>query len=309
MRHMLNTFNLCIIVVKINGGVGFGKKDQAERIRVFMPEEGNQMLKEDTALLVKRQNMSVTLVLNRPEKKNSLSPELVQLLLQTFQELAADDSIRALVIKGFGGKAFCSGYDIRSLPTDAGGNVRERLKKLSPVESLFQSVINYPYPVIAMVNGVAMGAGCELALCCDIRIGTDETRMGMPPAKLGLVYPWAGLQRFIQTIGLRSTRELFFTGRTYQGMRLKELGLLDYLVSGNQLETFTYQMAEEIAANAPLALKGTKRVINLLLQSTQLGEGGLREAEAITESTFSSEDLKEGQRAFLEKRKPDFQGR
>ena len=264
---------------------------------------------EDTPLLLKRENNLATLMLNRPHKKNSLSPELVQLLLQTLQELAADASIRTLVIRGAGSKAFCSGYDIRSLPTGAGDNVHDKLEKLNPVESLFQSVINYPYPVIAMLNGIALGAGCELALCCDVRIGTDETRMGMPPAKLGLVYPWAGLQRFIQTIGLRSTRELFFTGRIYQGLKLKELGLVDYLVSGNQLDSFAYQMAEEIAANAPLALKGTKRVINLLLQSTPLEESGLREAEAITESTFSSEDLKEGRLAFLEKRKPIFQGR
>jgi len=165
------------------------------------------------------------------------------------------------------------------------------------------------YPVIALIDGVAFGAGCELAICCDIRIGTDKTRIGMPPAKLGLVYPWPGLKRFIQTIGLRSTREMFFTGRTYQGMRLKELGLIDYIVAGDELESFTYRMAEEIAANAPLALKGTKRVINLLLQSTSMQESGRREAEAITRLTFSSEDLKEGQLAFLEKRKPNFQGR
>jgi enoyl-CoA hydratase len=273
----------------------------------FMPDKDMPM--EDRPLLVKRKDNVVTLVLNRPEKKNSLSPELVQLLLQTIQELAADASIRAVVIRGAGDKAFCSGYDIRSLPTGSGDNAHEKLKQLDPVESLFQSVINYPYPIIAMVNGVAFGAGCELALCCDIRIGTEETRIGMPPAKLGLVYPWRGLQRFLQTIGLRSTREIFFTGRTYQGLRLKELGLLDYLVSGDELKTYTYQMAEEIAANAPLALKGTKRVINLLLQSTPLQESGLREADAISASTFLSEDLKEGQLAFLEKRKPDFQGR
>ena len=264
---------------------------------------------EERPLLVNRKDKVVNLILNRPEKKNSLSPDLVQLLLQTLQALAADASIRAVIMRGAGSSAFCSGYDIRSLPTGSGSNIHENLNKLSPVESLFQTVINFPYPVIAMIEGAAFGAGCELAICCDIRIGTDESRMGMPPAKLGLVYPWKGLQRFIQTIGVRSTREMFFTGRTYQGMRLKELGLLDYIVDRDELVSFAYQMAEEIAANAPLALKGTKRVINLLLQSTQLGENALQEAETIMKSAISSEDLKEGQRAFLEKRKPNFQGR
>ena len=264
---------------------------------------------EERPLLVNRKDKVVNLILNRPEKKNSLSPDLVQLLLQTLQALAADASIRAVIMRGAGSSAFCSGYDIRSLPTGSGSNIHENLNKLSPVESLFQTVINFPYPVIAMIEGAAFGAGCELAICCDIRIGTDESRMGMPPAKLGLVYPWTGLQRFIQTIGVRSTREMFFTGRTYQGMRLKELGLLDYIVDRDELVSFAYQMAEEIAANAPLALKGTKRVINLLLQSTQLGENALQEAETIMKSAISSEDLKEGQRAFLEKRKPNFQGR
>ena len=234
---------------------------------------------------------------------------LCKRLLQTLQALAADASIRAVIMRGDGSSAFCSGYDIRSLPTGSGSNIHENLNKLSPVESLFQTVINFPYPVIAMIEGAAFGAGCELAICCDIRIGTDESRMGMPPAKLGLVYPWTGLQRFIQTIGVRSTREMFFTGRTYQGMRLKELGLLDYIVDRDELVSFAYQMAEEIAANAPLALKGTKRVINLLLQSTPLGENALQEAVTIMKSAISSEDLKEGQRAFLEKRKPNFQGR
>ena len=158
-------------------------------------------------------------------------------------------------------------------------------------------------------GGVAFGAGCELSVCCDIRIGADNIRMGMPPAKLGLAYPWTGLQRFIQVLGLNNTRELFFTGRTYEGNRLKELGLVDYLVSGNELEAFTDRMAAEISANAPLALKGTKRIINLLLNSSQPPEHAQREAESITEAAFLSDDLKEGRLAFLEKRKPTFQGK
>jgi len=257
-------------------------------------------------LLVTRTHNVVTLALNRPQKKNSLSLELVDILLKTLEDLAADDKVRALVIRGAGDKAFCSGFDIRSLPTKSSENAKDKLKTLNPVEDLFQAVINFPWPVIAMINGVAFGAGCELAICCDIRIGVAEARMGMPPAKLGIVYPWKGLQRFIQTVGLQTTREMFFTGRAYQGQRLQELGLLDYVISAAEIETFTVQLAEEIAANAPLAIRGTKRVLNLLLQSDAFDESSIVEAESITETAFLSEDLKEGQLAFIEKRKPVF---
>ena len=168
-------------------------------------------------------------------KKNSLTPELVKILLQTLKELSLDDTIRTVVIRGAGDKAFCAGYDIGSLPTSRSDDPNENLKILNPVEKLFKVIVDYPFPVIAMINGVAFGAGCELAVCCDIRIGADNIRIGMPPAKLGLVYPWSGLQRFIQVIGLKNTKEIFFTGRNYEGIRLKELGLVDYLVPGDKL--------------------------------------------------------------------------
>jgi enoyl-CoA hydratase/carnithine racemase len=268
-----------------------------------------EKLVQEELLLIDRKNNVVTLSLNRPQKKNSLSPDLVNILLQSLEDLAADDRARAVVLRGSGDRAFCSGYDIRSLPTQISGNVQEKLKTLNPVETLFNAVVNFPFPVIAMINGVAFGAGCELAICCDIRIGAQNARMGMPPTKLGIVYPWKGLQRFIQTVGLKSTREMFFTGRTYQGPHLKELGLLDYLVPANEIESFVFQMAEEIANNAPLALRGTKRVINLLLQSNLIDESSTSEAEAITEAAFLSEDLKEGRLAFLEKRIPKFKGK
>ena len=263
----------------------------------------NRLLRSD------RKNHVAILTLNRPEKKNSLSPELVDLLLQTLQELSSDDTIRTVVIRGEGDHAFCAGYDIGSLPTSRIDDPQEKLRKLVSVESLFKAILDYPFPVIAMINGVAFGAGCELAVCCDIRIGAEKIRIGMPPAKLGIVYPWSGLQRFIQVIGLKSAKEIFFTGHAYEGLRLKELGLVDYLIPADQLESFTYKMAEEIAANAPLSLKGTKRVLNLLLQAPQFDKSNLSEAESITRESFLSQDLKEGQNAFLEKRKPEFQGK
>lgn len=261
------------------------------------------------SLITKRDKSVCTLILNRPEKKNALSPELVETLLKTFEDLAASDSVRTVVIRGIGDQAFCSGYDIRALPTRGSDNVREKLENLSPVETLFKAIINYPFPVIAMLNGLAFGAGCELSVCCDLRIGADDICMGMPPARLGLVYPWSGLQRFMNVIGLNCTREIFFTGRSYEGSRLKEMGLVDYLVPRRELEDFTHRMATEIASNAPLALKGTKRVLNLLVKASQPPASSIEQAESLTEASFLSEDLKEGQSAFLEKRRPKFQGK
>ena len=260
-------------------------------------------------LLVQKKNNVCTLVLNRPEKQNSLTIEMVELLATRLSELAQDDAIRTVILRGAGDKAFCSGFDIGSLPTSAKGDLNERLKTLDPVDSLLQDLKSFTIPIVAMLNGFAFGLGCELAICCDLRIGAEDIHMGMPPAKLGLVYRWAGLQRFIQSIGLQSTKEIFFTGRAYQGRRIKELGLVDYFVPREKLEKFTYNLAAEIAGNAPLALKGTKKIMNWLLQSNQLDETRIQEAESLFKESLFSQDMQEGQAAFLEKRKPRFKGK
>ena len=145
---------------------------------------------ENKELLVKRQNGVCTLVLNRPKKKNSLSPQLVNLLLRTLEELSGDDSVRAIVIRGVGDKAFCAGYDIRSIPTSESGDVEKELEKVSPVEALFQCIYNYPYPVIAMLNGYAFGAGCEMADERSVQANLDlGRRVDVEPAHVQQVVP------------------------------------------------------------------------------------------------------------------------
>ncbi|MCP4105858.1 MAG: enoyl-CoA hydratase [Desulfobacteraceae bacterium] len=261
---------------------------------------------EKNILSVQKKNNICTLTLNRPEKRNSLSLDLLAELNTKLKELSIDNSVRTLVIRGAGDIAFSSGFDIRSILDSVS---REKFKAQDPLESLFQNIINFPYPVIAMMNGSAYGAGYELALCCDIRIGAEDIVVSMPPSKIGVMYSVAGLQRFIQTLGLRTTKEIFFTGSIYNGLQLKEKGLADYLVLRNELESFTYNMAEKIASNAPLALKGTKRILNLLQNKAELNENEAEEAESIIAESLDSDDLKEGQAAFLEKRKPVFRGK
>ncbi len=260
-------------------------------------------------LLVEKKDRVGTLIFNRPEKRNSLSPDLLIKIHQTLENFAQEDEIRAVVLRGVGDKAFSSGYDIAAIPTEVPPKTQEKLWDQNPLELALNSIIHFPYPVIALLNGYAYGAGCELAVCCDLRIGADDIRMGMPPAKLGLVYQLSGLIRFIQVVGISNTREIFFTGRFYPAQRAKEMGLVDYLLPRSEVESFAHEMAEEIAGNAPLSVKGTKRVLNLLSQSITLSDEDRREANRIIAQAFNSEDLKEAQKAFLQKRKPEFKGR
>lgn len=249
------------------------------------------------------------LTLNRPEKYNALTPALLVALHEAISELSRREEIRCLVLRGSGDKAFCSGYDLGQLPTTMTPEIAELLKENpNPLALGLEAITAFPYPVIAMLNGVAIGAGCELAVTCDIRIGADDIRMGMPPAKLGLVYAPSGIRKFLDLVGPANTRELFFTARFVDAARAREMGLVNYLLPRDSLEGFTLDMAREIAGRAPLALRGMKRIINMLLEDAPLDEAGNAEAGTLIAASLGSDDLKEGQRAFLEKRQPVFRG-
>jgi enoyl-CoA hydratase/carnithine racemase len=268
----------------------------------------SEFMKNDH-LLVTTEGHVCTLILNRPEKRNSLTPDLLNDLTRTLENLTKTDTVRALIIRGAGDNAFCAGFDLGVLPTGEAAKNGQSAKKLNPFEEAMKAIGDFPYPVIAMLNGYAFGGGCDLAVSCDIRIGADDIKIGMVPAKLGVVYSAAGLSRFIAVLGLARTKELFFTGRHYSAAALKEIGFLNHVLPKEELEPFTHAMAREISENAPLSLKGTKRVLKLLTQTNTMGERELEEAERISLESFLSSDLKEGQTAFFEKRKPVFKGR
>jgi enoyl-CoA hydratase len=266
------------------------------------------MTNENEVLIIERKENVCTFIFNRPEKRNSLTPEILMLLHEALEEYAKGDDVRAVVIRGIGDVAFSSGYDIRAIPTKANPDLEDRVRGQNPLELALESVVNFPYPVIAMLNGYAFGAGCELAISCDIRVGADDIRMGMPPARLGLIYSVNGLMRFIRTVGWGRAKEVFFTGRYYDAQRVKELGMVDYLLPRSELEQFTYSLAEEISGNAPLAVKGTKRIFNMIAAQS-LSEQDQKEANRLIAEAFSSDDLKEGQIAFLQKRPAVFKGK
>jgi enoyl-CoA hydratase/carnithine racemase len=260
-------------------------------------------------VLLEQRDRIAIVTLNRPEKRNVLSPVMLVELARCLQGLAEADEARCLVIRGAGDEAFSAGYDISALPVDPSPEMADLLKENpNPLATGLDAVAAYPYPVIAMLNGLTIGGACELALTCDIRIAVEDLRMGIPPAKLGLVYFPTGIQKFLNVIGLANTKELFLTGEYVDAARAREMGLVNYVVAREELESFTLAMAEGIAANAPLSLKGTKRILGLLLQCQEMRPEASQEAYKLVMEAFTSEDLKEGQCAFKEKRKPEFKG-
>ena len=249
------------------------------------------------------------LTLNRPEKRNALSPELLVKIHLILSRWSQSDDIRAVIITGGESRSFSSGYDVSALPTNVSPEMAEILKNENPLTLALDSVCNYPYPVIAMMNGYAFGAGLNLAICCDIRIAVDTIKVGMPPAKLGLVYHPEGLKQFAGVLGSARTREVFFTARTYEGPEVLETGFVNRLVSAADLKGVTFDMARQVAANAPLSLKGMKEIMVMLDRSVTLSPEDLARAEALIRESFASKDLVEGQTAFLEKRPPVFIGK
>jgi enoyl-CoA hydratase/carnithine racemase len=245
---------------------------------------------------------------NRPERRNALTPAMLLGLHDLLEGWGKDGEVRAVVFTGAGEKAFSAGFDIGVIPTRPDPELSRRLREQNPLTLGLAGVKRFPFPTLAMLNGACFGAALHLALCCDLRLAVDDVAVGMPPARLGLVYPADGIAQFASVVGMARARELFFTGRTYRGSEAKEMGLVGRLVPRAELEATAFGLAEEIAANAPLALRGLKRVIDLVESAAPLSAEASREAEALTAAAMQSEDAREGQRAFVEKRKPRFTG-
>jgi enoyl-CoA hydratase len=264
---------------------------------------------DENVLVLERNDRIGVITLHRPEKRNALSPRLLVELRDLLGQLEKEDEIRCVIIRGAGDQAFSSGFDISDLPVGVSPEMAGVEKEESPLENGMRAIVDFPYPVIAMINGLAYGAGCELAVTCDIRVAADHVRFSMPPAKLGVVYRWRGLLKFIDIVGLATAKEMFFTGRAYEASQAKEMGLVHEVVPRDQLVAFTVRMAQEISEKAPLALKGHKKIFNHCQYFSRMSPEETREIEALRDQAFCSEDVKEGQQAFREKRKPVFKGR
>jgi len=172
-----------------------------------------------------------------------------------------------------------------------------------------RNIKTFPAPSISMINGFCVGAGCHMAVTTDIRIAADDLRMGITPAKLGILYHEEGIFDFFNLIGPSRTKEMFFTGNLYSAAEAKEMGLINRVVPKPELEDAVYRLARQISENAPLAVKGTKHIINRWVEAVDLDPEVREEILKLRMDTFASEDIKEGRQAFAEKRKPVFKGR
>jgi enoyl-CoA hydratase/carnithine racemase len=245
--------------------------------------------------------------ISNPERSNALDHEILDAIAEVMPRLDQGIETRCVLITGEP-PVFSAGYDIASIPAETFERDAEALVA-HPFHGAMEAISNHPWPTVAAINGHCLGGGLELAITCDLRICAAGAQLGMPPAKLGLIYGHTGLRKFLDTIGLARTKELFLTGRNVEAERATRIGLVNEVVDDGSLEGEALDLAAEIAANAPLSMRGNKHSIDLLNSSPVLTEQQEAGLIALRESCFSSEDLREGISAFAEKRRPRWTGK
>jgi enoyl-CoA hydratase/carnithine racemase len=246
----------------------------------------------------------VRLTISHPEKRNALDHAILDRLAELLTTLRAP----CVILTGTQGM-FSSGYDIGEIPDDVFAVEAERLVA-HPFTAAISALEAYPYATVAAISGHAIGGGLELALSCDLRVVHDGVKLGMPPAKLGLIYSHTGLRKFLDAIGEPRTRELFLLGRNVDAATALDWGLVNRVAAQDELAGVALELARELAGNAPLSIAGNKRVLRELLTAAgELDADVETELLALRKACFASDDLREGVRAFADKRTPRWSGR
>jgi enoyl-CoA hydratase len=245
-----------------------------------------------------------TLTLNRPEALNAFSKDVAEEVFLALEDVRNDENVRVLILTGAGEKAFSTGADIKAMV----GMTALKARELSLMgEKLCLALENLEKPVIAAINGYALGGGLEVAMSCDLRIASENARMGQTEINIGLIPGWGGTQRLTRLVGRTKAKELVFTGKMIDAKTAEQLDLVNMVVPADKFREMVRQFASELATKAPVALKVAKAVIN------KGADISLDSALALEREGFgvvaSSEDLKEGVSAFAEKRKPAFKGK
>jgi enoyl-CoA hydratase len=256
---------------------------------------------QKTDLKVERESGIALIQIDRPEVRNALDPDTYRKLGEALTEVGCDRNIRSIIITGAGDKVFASGSDVKMI------SLRTHLENLDWIgPAIFSQIEMLPKPVIAAINGYALGAGCELALACDLRIASRNAKFGQPEVKIGILPGGGGTQRLPRIVGLGKAKELIFTGEIIDAQEAYRIGLVNKVVESSELIKEAKEMANRIMKNAPLAVRLSKMAMNAAV-STDINTGMQLEKLAQT-ILFSTEDRKEGTSSFLEKRSPSFKG-
>jgi len=264
-------------------------------------------MSETSKLLLQKDGAIGWIVFNQPEKRNAVSQEMWEQMPEHVRDLAADDAIRVVVLRGAGEQAFVAGADISQFK-DRRRNMadEEEYRRISGRGQ--ESLTTLGKPLLAMIHGFCVGGGVGIAVGCDIRIAADDARFGVPAARLGLGYHYHGMETLMKLVGPAYTKEIFFTARTdFSAQDALRMGLVNQVVPRAELEAFTRDYADRIARNAPLTLRSAKTTVDQLLRPP--AERDLALLEKLMADCFNSQDYQEGVKAFSEKRRPQFKGR
>ncbi len=254
--------------------------------------------------LYEKRDGIATMTINRPAVRNALNEETVLEIFSRLEDAAKDENVKVIVITGAGEKAFCAGLDLKMV-TDI--NVVEAVETTRRGQKLTLAIEELGKPVIAAINGYALGGGLELAMACDIRIASENARLGQTELNVGLTPGWGGTQRLPRFVGKGIAKELVFTGKMIDAKTAERIGLINMVVPPEELRSAVEELCKVIMSKPPIALKLAKELINNSIETDQR-TGLIHEAEAFGILT-STEDFREGVAAFIEKRKPEFKGK
>ena len=256
-----------------------------------------------SSLLIEKENNIATLTINRPDKMNALNKTVLDELDRAIDELNADSSIRSIIITGAGPKAFVAGADISEFK---GLNKEQAIAMAEKGQRIFKKIEDSSKPIVAAVNGFALGGGCELAMSCHFRLASENAKFGQPEVNLGLIPGYGGTQRLVQLIGKGKAIELLITANMVGASEAKSLGLVNQVTSAEELLSETKKILSVINTKAPLAIASCIRAANAVFDETK---NGFREEVKEFGDCFDTADMTEGVNAFLEKRKAEFKGK
>lgn len=246
-----------------------------------------------------------TIMLNHGQKRNALSQPLIADILEALGAFR-QQNLRVIILRAQeGATVWSAGHDVSELPQGH----RDPLGWDDPLRRLIREVENYAAPIIAMIEGSVWGGACEVAFACDLVIAADDTTFAITPAKLGVPYNLSGLLTFMSTISLHIVKEMAFTGSPMKAERAERLGIVNHIVSRQELQRHTYEIAKQIVRNSPLSIAVMKEELNLLANAHDLSPLMFERIQSLRRVVYNSQDYQEGIRAFLEKRPPTFTGK